>query len=759
MEYEEFRSVLVAFADTPADVDLQKGNLVAEVRGEMIEAKLFRRGGDLIVEEDEVQHNAASWIIKRVARLPILADRILTQVPEEPYFIEPAGRLLDRLEVSPRDDEDDEKALDCVTPAILESLGRRPEGTSTGLYVTSDAGEGKTTLIHHMARHQARQYKQKETDWLLLPIALGGRPFLRFDDVIIGTLVNTLRFPFLYYDALVWLVRMGVIVPALDGFEEMFVESQAGDAVSALGNLMRLLDSRGTILIAARSAFFEYKNLRAQAPLFDSFQDQSAEFARVRLEEWDRGRFVEYATKRGVHGGDGLFEEVAAKLKDESHPLLTRAVLVRRLVDVVSDGADRAKLIETIGADHERFFERFVESIMERESREKWIDRSGPPFRPLLLRSQHRDLLSEVAMEMWVNETAVLKSDIFDHIVDLYADSQGMAARITNQIHRRIRQHALIVTAVGTHNAFRFDHEEFYHYFLGEAVARTVAAADFPDIRRVFRIAKLPDLTIDVAARSILGGTLTGAQVIGTLNDACASEPLGSSLVKDNAGSLTARLIDSVKDANGVLVKRMTFAVDSLLGRSIQNAEFQDCYFLRTGLAGATMRDCLFERCQFGQIDFTGVSLINRCELRDCQVDSVVRSADETALFAPDMIDTVLERQGFEVPSRRQRTEHVGPMTINPDHSLVLTERMCQAFFRSTGVNENTLRQRMSKDANLFFKEVLPELVSHEVVKEVDYKGSGKQHRYRLGVSLRHVQESIEQADGRFEKFLQGIGG
>lgn len=756
MEYEEFRSVLVAFADTPADVDLQKGNLVAEVRSEMIEAKLFTSGGELIVEEDDVQHRAAAWIIKRVARLPILADRILTQVPEEPYFIEPAGSLLDRMEVSPRDHE---KPVDCVTPTILESLGRRPAGTSTGLYVTSDAGEGKTTLIHHLARHQARQYKQKETDWLLLPIALGGRPFLRFDDVIIGTLVNTLRFPFLYYDALVWLVRMGVIVPALDGFEEMFVEGQAGDAVSALGNLMRLLNSRGAILIAARSAFFEYKSLRAQAPLFDSFQDQSAEFARVHLEKWDRDRFVEYATKRGVHDGDGLFDEVAAKLKDESHPLLTRAVLVRRLVDVVSDGADRSKLIETVGADDERFFERFVDSIIERESREKWIDRSGSPARPLLLRTQHRDLLSEVAMEMWVNETAVLKSEIFGYIVDLYAESHGMDARITNQIHRRIRQHALIVPDDGAHSAFRFDHEQFYHYFLGEAVARTVAAADIPDIRRLFRIAKLPDLTIFVAAGILARDTLTATQVLDTLNDACASEPLASSFVKDNAGNLTVRMIDSVQDANGVLVKRMTFPVDALLGLRIQNAEFHDCFFLRTGLDGAAIRDCLFERCQFGQVDLTGRALVQRCVLRDCQVDSVVRSADETALFAPDMIGTVLEQQGFEIPTRRQQTEHVGTLAIEPDHSLVLTERMCQAFFRSTGVNENTLRQRMSKDANLFFKEVLPELVSHAVVREVDYKGSGKQHRYRLGVSLRDVQESIEQAEGSFEKFLQGIGG
>ncbi len=93
---------------------------------------------------------------------------------------------------------------------------------------------------------------------------------MRFDDIIVGTLMNRLRFNVLFYDSFVELVRLGAIVPALDGFEEMFVEGSSGDAISALGNLMQAMQSSGAAVIAARKAYFQFKNLRAQTRLLDS---------------------------------------------------------------------------------------------------------------------------------------------------------------------------------------------------------------------------------------------------------------------------------------------------------------------------------------------------------------------------------------------------------------------------------------------------------------------------------------------------------
>ena len=395
---------------TARPISIAIGNkLLVEIRDEIIEADLSFHEGDLYVTEYDIKMKAERWIVQRVARLPLLADRILTHILPEPYFIEPAGRLMDRLDRAP-DDED--TIVEDVADRVLGLLHERPAGTATGLYLTSDAGEGKTTLIRHLARVQAEKYKRKDTYWLLVPISLGGRTLLRFDDVIIGTLTNTLRFPFLYYEAFVKLVKMGFVVPALDGFEEMFVESPAGDARSAIGSLMKMLDSSGTVLIAARRAYFEYKSLNVQAPLYESFGDRSADFVRLALQRWDQTRFIRYAQLRGVTDNVALFEEVAGRF-GTGHPFLTRAVLVERLVDIAADGADWKVLLDSIDAHSEDYFGDFVRAIVTRESY-KWVDKAGDPPRPLLDVDQHYELLAQIALEMWSNETAILKADVID---------------------------------------------------------------------------------------------------------------------------------------------------------------------------------------------------------------------------------------------------------------------------------------------------------------------------------------------------------
>ena len=754
MELDEFRNILTAFADKPANIDVEGRNLLVEIRDEFIEGRISQRTDGLWVEENGVTQRADDWVFKRIARLPILADRILTYVRDEPHFIEPAGKKLDRMERSP--DDDAQTNVDAVTAPILDLLDERPPGSSTGVYLTCDAGEGKTTLIHHLARQQAQRYKKKETDWLLVPIALGGRPFLRFDDVFIGGLVNRLRFPFLYYDALVWLVRKGAIVPALDGFEEMFVESSAGDAVSALGNLMNLLDSQGTILIAARSAYFEYKDLRTQASLFDSFHGQSVDFVRIHLSRWDRGRFVKYTEKRNVPKGSELFAAAVDKLHDESHPLLTRPVLVRRLIDVASNGASGDDLIERIGADGELYFERFVESIIQREAREKWIDRSGSAARPLLTERQHCDILAEIASEMWDSQTARLPSDVFDYLVDLYAEDQRMEHQVTKQIHQRIRQHALI-SASDRGATFEFDHEEFYYYFLGRAIARAVERGDGPEVRRMFRTARFPKLTMDVVKRRLMLNSHALRSIVGTLNAVCLSEPYAS-FVKANAGAMMMQLIDSVEEEDRIAIGHMWFPINSLRTKRIFRTKFFDCYFERTELTESIIEGCVFERCRFEQIDLSNVTRVCRSRLRDCEILAVVRAAGGAAIYVPGAIEVVLKQAGLEISVSALAIEQQDIDAVEPEWALVLSERMCRAFFRSTGVDENTFRQRMGSDSGAFFGTVLPALVSRGVVKEIPYKVSGRQKRYRLGVSLSAVQRSIEQADGSFEKFLQRIG-
>lgn len=744
MDIPTLRRVLTAFADTPADVDLGKGTILVQIRDDVIEAQVVSRHGSLYVRELGEEMPAPQWVIQRIARLPVLAERILSYVANEPHFVTPDGMLLDQLDESPLDEE---KKVNDAADCTMQILGRRPAGTASVLYLTSDAGEGKTTLISQLARSQAQLYKEKKGDWLLVPVSLGGRTFMRFDDVIIGALVNRLRFPFLYYEAFIELVRLGVVVPAFDGFEEMFVEGSAGDAVSALGNLMNTLQSSGTVLIAARKAYFEYKNLHSQTRLFDSFGGQSVSFARIALERWSKSQFLQYAAKRGISNAGDIYNDVADKLP-EDHPLLTRAVLVKRLLDVAVETADRSTLLSNIETDPDDYFRQFIGTIIGREAKEKWIDKAGTPAHPLISEQDHYELLSMIALEMWTNGTEALRGDVLGCVAEMFADSKKSDKEITRQVVERVKQHALLVEAEG--NRFAFDHQEFFYFFLGEAVGRLLVEGNKAGVGHCFRQGVLPALSIEAAAKHVRREKNDIPGIVGMVNDLCIGEPRAS-FIKDNLGGILIRLMD-YNNASGVTVAHGSFPPDSLLGRHLENVVFQDCYFQRTSLAQAKIAKVRFTRCEFESLELRQGVQIDQSILDASTCNSVIPLNSEIAVFDPRQVVQALTQAGFVFA---QPPAAPPAPAVTPDDEMVIVERMVRAFMRSTGVNENTLNKRLGAQAAEFFSDVLPQLEGAGILTEVKFTGSGNQRRFRLGISLERLNRAIEGCGGNFERFLE----
>lgn len=265
MDINRFVNVVKSFADKPINVDYEGGSLVGEVHNSIFEVQFEDRHGALWCIEEGTEYPAGKWIVERLGKFDILARRILDHIPEDPMFIPIEGNVVDVLENDPQEGgEPTDNALESVQSLV----GSKLAGMTKVVYLTSDAGEGKTSLIDQLSRVQAKKYLNGEAQWLMLPVRLGGRPLTRLDDVIVGTLSNRLRFLYYYFGSVVELVKLNALVLALDGFEEMFIETRAGDAVSSLGNLVTQLDSKGRLLVAARSAYYSYRDFEAQAKLF-----------------------------------------------------------------------------------------------------------------------------------------------------------------------------------------------------------------------------------------------------------------------------------------------------------------------------------------------------------------------------------------------------------------------------------------------------------------------------------------------------------
>jgi pentapeptide repeat protein len=750
MNYTEFKRALRAFVDEDSDFDDGQGQIVAKIRDEDISISVTTEKGDLFVEEAGTKHRAHVWLLNRVAKLDQLATRILDRVSKEPAFVTPTGELLDFLENNPSGNSS--SSVNSLHTAS-EILGKRPAGISTVLYLTADAGEGKTTVINQLALDQADRFLKRECDWLLVPISLSGRSFLTFDDIVVADLVNKYRFQFLYYGAFLELVKLGVIVPAFDGFEEMFVEGRAEEAVSALGNLMSDLESKGTVLIAARTAYFEYRSFATQAKLFDGFRDESVSFAKLELNKWNKKEFLEYCTARDVPKGDDLYGKVCVRLRSPLHPLLTRAVLVKRLIDVAEeDGLDA--LLTRIGTNPEDYFFHFVNTIIEREATEKWIDRSGQPHKPLLSVEEHHHLLGMIAKEMWLSSSEALRGDYLELIADLLAQEHGKSAEMSRQIVSRIRHHSLLGSTDARNDNFSFDHEDFRRFYLGETLGETLTKGDPSDTRLFLEKSLLQSETLASAIAYLARHKGDTSQTIRLLQSLPTGRATGSFL-SDNVGGLLIRLLDTM-GASPCKVTSIFFPPDAFRGLSLENVEFEGCSFQESSLEGTRLINCNFVRCEFHRLDFFESTQIGKTKLLECTVSSLQLSKGDHSVFDPAQVVKTLVKKGFNVESEVNHSDD-GKSSIEPSEEAVLAESALRIFMRSTITTGEIFGNRFGRRSAKFKSDVLPLLLEADVILELPPKGGGKSPRYRLNIPMRHIDQAIPLSVETIEEFIEII--
>jgi hypothetical protein len=734
------------FADNPDDCIIKSGTILVQAHDELLEGKIELRDGNVFVIENGNVTQAERWLAKRVGKLPLLAHRILSYIPEEVNYVSPSGRILDDIKYDPLESE---KQCRTVDDSIYEFLSRPLAGETSVLYLTSDAGEGKTTIINQLARKQAERYTKNETEWLLLPVQLGGKPFMRLDDVIIGGLVNRLRFPYLYYDSIMELAKLGYIVFALDGFEEMFIETPTGEAISALGNLLQKLDSSGRIVVAARKAYFEFKSMKTQSQLFDSFPSCDVSFSKISIDRWRKEQFCDYGLRRGVTDCDHLYEDIRAKLGQDNHPLISRAVLVKRLFTIIESDNEENDVIRNLGLSNEDYFKEFIDVIIDREVGEKWIDRTGDLAKPLLSKSEHYALLSNIAEEMWISSTDSLSSSVFDMVTELYCESLNKPPVLARQIVERAKQHSLIIKSTTNRDEFQFDHEEFRLYFLGLKIVEYTANQSVHDLRRILRQTTLSDLILELSAKGIKRHNVVIEQCIKYLQNVSHAEaPI--SYVRENVSTLIMYMLDNYTGSNLHVANQM-FHGDILRSKTLSNITFSNCVFQNTNTFNTTITCCLFKECNFAGFEIEHNSEFFNVEFDETIPTSITITESEQQIFDPKCIVDTLEQHGITV----KNVKHEDVNTCHQDSDdMILLKRASRIFYRSTFINEDTFKLKLGTEANHFMEQIVPELIKRNIIEETQYRGGGKQKRYRVKIRMSEFENACMGSGGELDQFL-----
>lgn len=755
MTAEEFRIVVQKFADREVDLVLTSRSLLVEVNREVIEVELQHKGGLLYCSEGGIQELAEQWIINRLGNLDLLANRILEFIPEDETLIPVRAEVTG---VEPDEDGHIQSTEDLVEliPSLVDNL---PAASINIIYLTSDAGEGKTCVMEALARIQARSFLDGKSDWILLPISLSGRPFMRLDEVIIAALANRFRFRYLPYEGLLELVKRRAIVLGLDGFEEMFIESQSGEVASSLGNLVAKLGSQGTLIFAARKAYYQYTNLEAQAKLFRSIQDMNVAFGEARLHRWNRDQFIQCCEQNGLTSANAnkVYNAFTNKLPPD-HPVLTRAVLARRAIMEVIDAGGEPVLADVLGngdISPESVFKRFVDALIRREAEEKWIDRTGEAAAPLLSPGEHCTLLMALAEEMWLSGTEYLTWDVMEEITEKVVDALGKGPITIRQAKERIRQHALLQKSV-IGESYAFDHEEFRAYFLGRALGRLLANIKISEVRRILSAQMLPKLSIRVAVSSVLTEAPDVPFVSELLREVCSSGPR-SSYICINGAILLVRIISGMR-MKGQELRDMYFLADTIGAHELSGIKFDSCIFDSISILRDPVTDVSFRSstileliCQSGALDNSG-------SFDDASLPEVIRTGtdeDATSIYSPEAIRKFLKEVGFNL--HIEEDIQVKVHEVDMDDRVVDVERIVRAFRKATQVNENLFAVKLGARWSDFSRNCLDDLIHREILVNVQYKGHGQQRRFKLGVGFDDVERARRTCGGSYDAFLDEL--
>lgn len=758
MTQNDFIQVLKLFTDPSEPVIRERDTILASVNGDVIDIKCKLKGPDLWIDSDGKEVEASFWIAGTLAKLDLLARRIIEQCKQDPNYISPTAAIsrtdqLDNGEI-PR------VSTDALADVIRLVNDRQPLETNV-IYITSDAGEGKTSLIVEIARQRAVSYLNDPSLPLIIPIALGGKHFLRFDDITAGALQNRYRFPFLYYQSFMALVKLGFVVPAYDGFEEMLVENSSGEALSAMSHLLDELESQGTLIIAARKTYYEFESMRIQEKLFDSISQNAVSFSNVKLNRWTKGQFIAYCEKSAVPRASMVYEDLSSVL-DANHSLLTRPVFVKELVRLVCEETDRRMFIERVrnaGAD---YLTELIRAMVEREAHQKWINRAASHEigEPLLTIEQHMNLLASIAGEMWSVRRESLTTDLLELVTELFCESERMTPFVTQQTKSRIKGHAILISSSYSSKSVEFDHEEYRNYFLGQWLANLIGShskSSKHNVATALGRGLMSGAALDAAVSSIRKRKGFDVNVAADFLVDLAHTDSHASFIHENAAAMLARLLSTLQISGGhgeVIVKDITFPPNALNGVTLSNVKFTDCYFSSTKLEQTTIYECEFRNSEFEHISITSTTKVFRAQMFDTVVNSI-RSTDGNEYWAPRDKEVLLRDIGFvfsEEASNQSQGAYTAPEI---EEEMISLRKVLRYMLRSTHISESVIRIKLGSGAHMFIEEAMPILEAKGVFQQIPNHGGNLQKRYKLVRSLVAVNSAVEGSSGSFKKFLE----
>jgi len=374
----------------------------------------------------------------------------------------------------------------------LLGSGVRPSDATEILLIDGPAGIGKTNLISQLALARAVSYKETPTP-LVLHIKSRGRVLSNLEDLMAFSL-QTIRAA-VTYDQIPVLVRHGLIVAAIDGFDELGDPNGYDTAWAQLSDLIASVRGKGTLILAGRDTFISRARLLRDV---NSLRENVDVVHGLTLLLPSPQQAKEWLRSHNWSDANFLIPSVSVLLEDGSFAL--RPVFLKLLAVQINP--------KDIQGEHERFLTPFLlKNIVSREA--KLFGKAVQAIIPTpQIEAFVTNFMLETAREMADMQAEALDGTTLSWIAEA-ALGDGYPPDIVGLIKNRAAVIALLMN--DERPGYKaFVHTHIQNYYLSRVAIEAISHGDTPKfIRRNILGAEFLSTFVDVASEYISSPSLS----------------------------------------------------------------------------------------------------------------------------------------------------------------------------------------------------------------------------------------------------------
>ncbi|MBO7450849.1 MAG: hypothetical protein J6U54_10825 [Clostridiales bacterium] len=617
---------------------------------------------------------------------------------------------------------------ECSAKTALIAECRTPNFGTKICFITADAGHGKTILLREFEGEQAKLFLEGKVDKLFWHVDLHGRTLVRLNEVLMSEL-GDLRINGLYYNSIITLIKRGLIVLGIDGFDELSAEIGGDKALGSLSKLVQDLEGTGTIVAASRRAFFNTQdyvnNSRIRGAIADGAE---CDFDEIRIKNWSRKQCIEYLSYYYlVSDATEQFNSIVSILSNgEKHPVIARPFIFTKIVDdAVKEKKNPVDIIQ-VGSYNADGIQNVLSAFVRREVI-KWGEIDRTTGLPYLTFDQHMQFLSEIAKEMWSEKRDWLSVETIQFILAVLIDGWDIEEAKKPQIFEMSRFHALLVVSDKGDEFRCFDHVEFKNYFLAFSLYNELN--DFCDnayqrFESLLQASQLPD-----SVAYYFSTFIPQDKKLLLIERIIRQEKKDWKLtyLKQNLGTILPFLLSELHNERIIEInKDLAFSSLVFENKRIENVKFINCLFSRISLNHTVLNNVFFSNCSFtdfrlyknAENSFTNVTIDSSCVVSQVTIVNVDLE-DEYSEYSPNNIKSLVNKTGINYISETIHDEIVKRNEVFRKQ----VKRFLNKFIKYSVQYEKNFTEPDYLNGispNLILDEIIPLLKKYKIIEEVD---------------------------------------